>query len=257
MKQHSKIFLLLLLIPFLAHSQVNVKDSSIAFPFLKFSYAAQLPGGDLAKRFGWNSNVGGNFSFKTKSNWLFGANGGFIFGNQVKENGILDSIETSTPNGPHTGFVINQNGNPEVVRLFERGFTISLHVGKIFNVFAPNKNSGIIFYGGPTYLRHKIRLYDVGNQASQLLGDYKFGYDRLSAGFGLHEFIGYCYFGNSRIVNFFAGFEFTEAITKSLRGYDYDLMQTDNAKRKDFLFAIRVGWILPLYKKVPQKFYYY
>ncbi len=256
MKLNSKISLLLLFLPFLSHSQVNVKDSTLAFPFLKFSYALQVPEGDLAKRFKWNSNVGLNFSYKTKSKWVFGANGSFLFGNQVLENHILDSLETSTTNGPHTGFVINQNGNPEVIRLFERGFAVSLHVGKIFSVFAPNKNSGIIFYGGPTYLQHKIKIYDVGNQVAPIYGIYKNGYDRLSAGFGASEFIGYIFFGNSRIVNFFGGFEFTQAITKSLRGYNYDLMQPDIKIRKDFLYGIRVGWILPLYKKLPQQFYF-
>jgi hypothetical protein len=78
----------------------------------------------------------------------------------------------------------------------------------------------------------------------------------LSAGFGVHEFIGYFYFGNKRLINFFAGIELAQGFTKSLRGYDYDLRQTDTAMRKDLLYGVRIGWILPLYRKVPQQFYY-
>ena len=91
----------------------NVKDSSLFFPMIKFSYAFQIPGGDLAKRFGYNSNVGLDFSIKMKKNLIFGANGSFFFGDQIKENGMLDSLKTSTSSGPHTGFIINQNGNPD------------------------------------------------------------------------------------------------------------------------------------------------
>ena len=235
----------------------NVKDFSLFFPMIKFSYAFQLPGSDLAKRFGYNSNVGLNFSIKTKKNWIYGASGSFFFGDQIKENGMLDSLKTSTSSGPHTGFIINQNGNPEVVRLFERGFTVSLHVGKMFPVFGKNKNSGLIIYAGPTYIRHHIKIYDVDRQAAQIVKQYVAGYDRLTAGFGANEFIGYVYLGNKRILNFFGGFDLTQTFTKSQRSYDYDLMRVDTQKRKDFLYGIRIGWILPLYKKTPQQFYYH
>ena len=224
----------------------NVKDSSLFFPMVKFSYAFQLPGGDLAKRFGYDSNVGLDFSIKTKKNLIFGASGGFFFGDQIKEVGILDSLKTSS------GFIINQNGNPSVVRLFERGLTVSLTIGKIFPVLSPNRNSGIIFYAGPTYMRHKIKMDDIGHQSPQLVNPYPKGYDRLTAGFGAHEFIGYIYFGNRRMLNFFGGFEFTQEFTKSQRSFDYDLMKADTEKRTDLLNGIRIGWILPLYKRTPR-----
>ena len=252
MKQNWKIYsVFCILYSVYSVSAQNVKDSSLFAPMVKLSYAFQLPGEDLAKRFGYNSNIGLDFSIKTKKNFIFGVSGSFLFGDQIKEIGILDSLKTSS------GFIINQNGNPEVVRLFERGFTISLHVGKIFPVFSSNKNSGIIAYAGPTFLRHKIKIYDVGKQAAQLVDPYPKGYDRLTAGFGAQEFIGYIYFGNTRILNFFFGFEFIQAFTKSQRSYDYDLMKADTDKRTDLLYGIRVGWILPLYKKTPQEFYYH
>ncbi len=254
MKLYSRIFFPLVtccLLLVACCSAQNVKDSSLFVPMMKFSYAFQLPGGDLEKRFGYNSNVGLNFSIKTKHNIFFGVSGGFFFGDQIKENGILDSLKTST------GFIINQSGNHATVRLFERGFTAALHIGKIVSVFSPNKNSGIIAYAGPVFIRHKIKIDDIGNQSPQLLDSYRKGYDRLTAGFGAHEFIGYIYLGNTRILNFFLGFEFTQAFTRSQRSYDYDLMKADTEKRTDLLYGIRVGWILPLYKRTPQQFYYH
>jgi hypothetical protein len=257
MKTHLKIIILLYTLYSILYTfsfAQNVKDSSLFVPMLKFSYAVQLPGENLAKRFGVNSNIGLNFSVKTKNKWLYGISGTFLFGNNIKENGILDSLKTSS------GFIINQNGNPSVVRLFERGFTISLYAGRIFQpqVFrvSPNKNSGIIFYAGPTYIQHKIKIDDIGKQSPQLVEPYPKGYDRLTAGFGMNEFLGYMYLGNNRILNFFAGFDFVQAFTKSQRSFDYDLMRRDTANRKDFLYGFRIGWILPLYKKAPREFYY-
>lgn len=235
----------------------NVKDSSLFFPMLKFSYAFQLPGGDLAKRFGYNSNINLNFSTKTKTNWIFGTNGSFFFGDQIKENGILDSLKTSTSEGPHTGFIIDQNGYPATVRLFERGFTASLHVGKIFLWLSHNKNSGVYIHAGPVFVMHKIKIDDIGRQSPQLVNSYLKGYDRLTAGFGATQFVGYIYFGNKRITNFFAGFECTQAFTRSQRSFDYDLMRADTRQRIDIFYGIRAGWILPLYKRTPHQFYYY
>src|ERR1035437_10214130 len=121
-------------------AQTNVKDSALTFSMVKLSYAFQVPGGDLAKRFGYNSNIGLDFSIKTKHNFIVGANGSLLFGNQIKENGILDSLKNSSE------WIINQNGIPSTVRLFERGFTVSLYIGKMFHVFAANPNSGIVVY---------------------------------------------------------------------------------------------------------------
>src|ERR1051326_237643 len=96
LKPTCKIFLLhvlcFLFLTSVCHSQ-NVKDSSLVFPFIKFSYAFQYPGGDLAKRFGFNSNVGLDCSIKTKKNLIFGVNGSFFFGDQINEGGTLDSMK--------------------------------------------------------------------------------------------------------------------------------------------------------------------
>jgi hypothetical protein len=228
----------------------NVKDSALFIPMVKLSYGAQLPGGDLSKRFGASSVVALNFSMKTKHNLYFGIDGSFVFGNNIKDSMMLDGLKTST------GFIINQNGNPATVRLFERGYSLSVHIGKILPLFAHNRNCGLLIFAGPTYLQHKVKIDDVGRQTPGLTKGYLKGYDRLTSGFGFHEFIGYVYLGNNRILNFFGGFDFMQAFTKSQRSYDFDKMEPDTQKRFDMLSGFRVGWILPLYKSAPQEFYY-
>lgn len=224
-------------------------DSTRKFYFFGFSYGVQLPGADLANRFGINMNAGINFSYKTKSNWQFGFHGCYIFGDKIKEKGILDSLKTSQ------GFIINKEGRESDIRLQERGFCTFLTVGKTYRWKQPNTNSGFHTSLGIGYLQHKIRIYNVGEPAPQINGDYVKGYDRLTSGVALQEFIGYSYFGHKKMLNFFVGLELIQAFTQSRRSYDFDLMRADTQKRIDLLYGIRLGWSLPLYGK-NRDFYY-
>ena len=248
-----KFFLLILFcaVSFFSRAQSTLKDSSFAFSMVGTSYSFELPGGDLAKRFGYNSSIGVNFLRKTKHDWVWGADANFLFGNQLKETGILDSIKTAE------GHIINQNGEYAEIRMFERGMTSTLKFGKMLHVLAPTANSGIILLGSAGFMLHKIRIEDIGNASPQLSKEMKKGYDRLTNGFCTSEFIGYMYIGKKKTVNFFAGLEFYQGFTEGRRKWDYDLMRPDSGKRLDLLYGIRAGWILPLYKRTPDLYYFY
>ena len=76
-------------------AQLNIHDSIISTPLIYATYSYQFPGGDLAKQFGSNSSIGGGLLFKTRHNWLFGAEGNFMFGQSVKNSdSLLKSITT-------------------------------------------------------------------------------------------------------------------------------------------------------------------
>ncbi|MBL7890982.1 MAG: hypothetical protein JNL63_00015 [Bacteroidia bacterium] len=242
--------LILLTLEFSA--QINLKDSSVVAPMICSSYSFQIPGADMAKRFGVNSAVGLQFLLKSKKNWIYGIGGDFMFGNTVNENGILDSIKTSD------GFLIAVNGKLVDSRLLERGFSAGFKFGKLFPVFAPNRNSGIVAIAGIGFIQHKIRieLIDGTNEITPQLNDeMKKGYDRLTNGISLSQSLGYLHLSNNRITNFYAGIEITEGFTKNRRSFDYDLMKKDERLRTDLLYGIRIGWILPLYKRAPKEFY--
>jgi len=232
-----------------SYAQRNVKDSTIFTSIISTNYSFQWPAADMADRFGYNNNIGGSFQIKTRSNLLFGFDGSFIFGNQLKENGILDSIKTSA------GFVIDINGKFADVRFYERGYSGVVKVGKIFPVFGPNPNSGILFSGGLGFIQHKIRIEDIGNASPPLTGDYKKGYDRLTNGLLLTQFLGYFYMGNRPFVNFFAGFEISEGFTQNRRSFNFDTMERDDKKRVDILFGPKAGFMLLLYRRSPQAYY--
>lgn len=234
--------------------QASVKDSVLRFPMLSLSYAYQVPGGTIAKRFGPNSNIGASLIYKNRKNWMAGFEGTFIFSENIKETGIFDkiAIRTDIP-----GTIVDATGVPGEIHIFERGYTVNAIIGKIIPFKkGPNPNSGLMILVKGGFIEHKIRIEDIAHSVYPLTDEYKIGYDRLTQGWNISEFIGYQYFSNQRLVNFFIGFEFLQALTKSQR-FDFDLMRKDNSTHHDFLNSIRVGWTLPLYKKAPKEFYYY
>ena len=242
----------LLCLTLFSNAQVNVSESSIFAPMTGPTFSFQLPGGDLAERFGSNFTIGGTFMIKTKKNVLLGVDGTFIFGGGVKnEESLLESISTEE------GFVIDQYGSPAEISFYERGFHLQVKAGKLFNIIGPNPNSGLIITGGLGYLQHKIRVENIEGTAPQVMGDYAKGYDKLSGGPAISEFIGYLHLGNKKLINYFAGIELDQAWTKSKRPYDFTLMGKDESKRFDTFFGAKIGWLVPLYPKVPDAYYYY
>ncbi len=236
-------------------AQENVKDSIVFTPMFTVHYSAQFPGNDLAKRFGFNSNLGGSFMLKNKKNWVIGVDFNYLFGNIIKENNILNGITTKE------GSIIAGDGTVADVKEFERGFYADARFGKLFPVFGSNPNSGILITGSVGFLQHKIRIEVTDNNTPQLSPDYRKGYDRLTNGIGVSEFIGYMYMGNNRLISFYGGIELNQAWTKGRRDWQYDLMGPYNSKRFDTLYGLTFGWIIPLYKRASKSkaggYYYY
>jgi hypothetical protein len=240
-----------LLHPFKTNAQVNVRDSSIVVTMLYPSFAFQVPGGDLKDRFGNSSSIGPGFMIKTKNNWLLSAEAGFIFGSNVKnEASILENISTSE------GWVIDGNGTYAEIHMYERAFTGLAGFGKLITGLGPNPNSGIMLMLKGGYMQHKIRIENPGKTAPQIAGDYKKGYDKLSDGPAISEFVGYMYLGNKRIASFFGGLGCTQAWTRSRRIYDLHDMKKDNAVYLDLLYEVKLGWIIPFYGRTHKEFYY-
>lgn len=249
--QHKYLFIFLLFFTLRLTAQVNIKDSAIATPLIGVSYSYQMPAGDMADRFGNNSAIQLSVEYKSRKQWLFGANGSYFFGKDIREKGMFDSIVTSDGN------IINRNGEFADIRVYERGFTISATAGRMFAFKNPNPNSGLVLNVGIGFMQHKLRIETIGNNVPQLDKEYKKGYDRLTNGILLSENLGYMYLSNSRLVNFYIGFECMQGFTQSRRSFDFDLMKRDTKKRLDILYGGKIAWILPLYKKAPQEFYIY
>ena len=208
---------------------------------LDLTYKLQFPGFDMIKRFGNNSALGGEILFKNKKNFVFGVNGYFMWGKNVKETGILDSLKGST------GEIIDQNGQFSVIGFEQRGMSTGLVLGKVFS-FNKNKNSGIQINIGAGYLNHYIRIF-APKTVPQLNNEMKKGYDRYTSGPYISQYIGYRFIDPIKRLNFSLGFEFIEGFTHSRRSFNYDTQTADNKNRLDLLSGLKLSLTIPLYLK--------
>ncbi len=234
------------------YAQKDIRDSVLLIPTLKATFGFYVPGGDIEEQFGPNFTTGAEFTVKTRKNFLIGVEGNFLFGGNVKnKEEILGPMLTDK------GWVIDKYGSPADLFLYERGFTVFLKLGKVFPVIGPNPNSGIQFTVGGGYLQHKIRIENIEGTVPQVMGDYKKGWDKLSGGFALSEFLGYIHYSNNKRINFFAGADLQQGWTTSMRPYDFNLMGKDTTGNLALFFGIKVGWMISFYPQSADGYYYY
>lgn len=265
------LFLLLVLaaaFPMAGQTPRNLSKEAIPVTMFQITYSALFPGMDTKTDYGFSNTLGGSAIYKSKSNWLFTANGNFLFGNRVKGSRIDllgESITTVT------GEVIGGGGIPTALAFFQRGFHFQAEVGKLFALL-PNPNSGIFVQVGLGYLRNRIRIdyqIEADNNPRPLMGDYQYGYDRMRGGFALHGEAGYLILSNTRVYNFSVSLEATYARTKPLRDYDFRVFYDENGEPhingyndksqrfNDFYYGIRVSWMVPVYQRQPDAYYYF
>lgn len=251
MKNLLCIFLIILIAGEVS-GQRNVKDSIIGTPLIGVHYGANIPAGDLADRFGFLNHVGIMAGYKTNKNWFWGFDANFIFGNKIKAFGLFDGIVDSYGN------ITDQNGDIANVIVNARGFNANIAVGKIFPVLSPNENSGILVHVGVGYLLHHLSIESQDQVIPVIELDYKKGYDRLTIGPNIHQFIGYSFMANRGYYNFYGGFYFQQGFTKNQRTVFFD--QPDEPVptnvRFDIQYGIRAGWFIPFYKRKPKDFYF-
>lgn len=235
----------------IAFSQRNLKDSTISQVIVGLNYKFNFTGGDLNKRWGFNNTVGFDFHYKFKNNLTIGCDAGFIFGNQLKDTTIFDDVINSN------GEITSLAGAPAIVVFLMRGAHGMLNAGYLFNKLGNNPNSGLWIHGGFGYFMHKIRIESLYDDVPQLEGDYKKGYDRLTMGFASRQFIGYLFQHDYRFLNFYAGVEFIEGFTYNVRNYNFDLGGPDPGQKFDFMYSIKFGWMIPIYKRQPTSYSIY
>ncbi len=232
-------------------AQRNVKDSVIGTPLIGVHYGGNWTQADLADRYGYLNHIGIMAGYKTNKNWYWAFDGNFIFGNQIRLTGVFDHLVDSYGN------ITDINGDIAKVLVYSRGFNANVSVGKVFPVLSPNKNSGIMVNVGAGYLLHKMKIETQDQVIPQLELNYRRGYDRLTVGPNLHQFVGYTFLSNGGFYNFYGGFYAQEGFTKNKRTIFYDQPNTPipSDTRLDIQIGFRVGWYIPFYKRLPKDYY--
>lgn len=248
-------YLFLILISNSAFNQnsnlLNPEQTTFGHPVLSFNYSLNNPTKDWSSRFGTFNTIGGEIGYKTKKNWLFLTDGNFIFGNQYKETTLLDNLKDSYGN------ITDDQGNIATVPVFTRGFTFSYMSGKLISF--KKVNNGLLIKGGIGFLSYKYRIETNSINVPQLEGDYRMGYDRLTQGLLLSEFIGYQYVSEKNLYNFYIGFFLQQGFTRNMRTIFYDLpdLVVSNKIRNDNSFGVKIGWNIPFFNDKPKEYYYY
>lgn len=244
--------LLAFLVQVTAWSQRKFGDSTIATPWVGIQYGGNWSNADLGERYGYFNHLGMMAGYKTKRNWVYGLDGNFMFGSQIRMEGLFDELADSYGN------ITDVNGDVANILLFARGFNVNLMVGKVFPVFSLNENSGIYVHGGVGYLQHKLRIESNDQVIPSLELDYKKGYDRFTSGINFHQFVGYAFLANQGIVNFYGGFYAQQGLTYNRREIFFDRPNEEvpQGQRLDVQIGFKLGWFIPVYQRKPKDYYF-
>ena len=226
----------------------TIKDSCLNVFMFGFALEGDITAGDLKYRFGPGITVGGVLSYKTSNNWIFSLEYAYMYSANVRENHALDSISTKNAD-PTQRYIINGNGEYQILNIYESGNIALFKVGKILPIFQRNPNCGVSIKVGGGFMEHKIYYYWVGDAPPQLSGNYINGYDRLTYGPAISQALGYHYMSNNARINFDFDFEAIEGFTYNQRPYDFDLMRQETKRRTDVLLGFKFAWIFPIYGK--------
>lgn len=220
------------------------KDKAI---LLHLMFGLHTSAGDLADRFGPDGSFGLGLEYLTKNNFILGAEGHYFFGSAVNEDPLAI---LRTPEGS----IIGKDRLLASVVLRKRGYYFGGTVGRLFTF--NDKRSGIRLTLGAGLLRHWIRIQDDNNSVTELTGEYKKGYDRLTGGLALNQFVGWQSLAGDRRSNWLIGLEFNEGFTNTLRDWDFSEMRKLDEKRLDIRIGLRVAWTLPFYQGKPEEIFY-
>lgn len=228
-------------------------DSAAAIPMFQIMGGLQKAEADLVTRFGTNGFAGGGFLMKSKSGFMYGIDGIFQFGNQIKDTALLDHLMSNA------GFIISEDGMAMDVFVYQRGFQFMAKAGYMFPVLQVNPNSGPFILAGAGFWQHRVRLEMKYGETPSLSPAYRKGYDRLTNGFAINQLVGYQFLSQKRLVNFFIAAEVTEGFLQGRRDVIFDTGQPGNLKRFDMTWGVRLGWSIPIYerKKSSSRYYYY
>jgi hypothetical protein len=215
---------------------------------VNLNYGGGRPLADLAIRFGGHQNIGLGLDYITTSNVLIGLESSLLFGTNVKEDPLAI---LRTPEGD----IIGNDQAIADVSLKERGVYLGSRVGYLFGI--KHKRSGLLVTVGAGYFQHRIRIQDNTQTMVQLAGDYKTGYDRLTGGLAVSQFIGYQRLVQYSGLSWCVGLESVQAFTQPLRNYDFSTMTANSGKRTDIILGVKLGVIVPfVFEDAPDEIYY-
>ena len=176
--------------------------------------------------------------------------GQFVFGNNVKES-VFGGLVTDQ------GYIIGTNFALADIDIRERGINAFAKVGRVHDLWNEENISGIKWTIGVGYFQHKIRLAEGLNAVPFFEDPYVRGFDRLTNGVGITQFLGYQYLDARGRLNFFIGLEATEAFTQDRRKLNYNTRSVPKESRFDMMIGAKVGFQITIRRfQNPEEIWY-
>ena len=214
-------------------------------------YGIYQSAGDLADRFGNGFAIDGGLSYLGRnSNFEFGVRANYGFGNEVKEDVLADLRVRE-------GFIVGNMRDPADIQLRQRQLFVGPMVGYTFRI-GTNQRSGINLRTSVGYFFSRIRVQqDAIQGVSPLQPEKLAGYDRLTGGPAIYQFVGYQTLSENRRINFYVGADILAGFTKPLRAFDIAAGgPLPNEIRTDLALGLRAGLIIPIYFGEGREIYY-
>jgi len=247
-------FLVLFLFLFSLSAQEKKEDekSAISISAINLGVQLQKPLLDFNDRYAGFSILNVGVNSKTINNMVYNFSYDIILGKNV----IQDDLSNLYLN--NDSLITGLNGQPAALGVFLRGYKVNFGIGKIVKPIK-NRNSGILVELNSGIMSSKIRYKDGAENFSFLTDAYLRGFDKLSRGFYLEEFVGLLFYDDEKLINFKIGLNFLQGFTSDKRAYFYASEAQPIENRKDFAVGIKANWIIPFYyskEKSTERYYY-
>lgn len=203
-----------------------------------------LPIGPFSERVSVVYPVGGGFFRQSAKGWQWGASAHFVFGEQIKEPGFASNL---------LPLIAGDGSFPGIAATFQ-GIMTGGWMGKVLPIGKPNGNSGFALRFGAGYLSTWYALRASGGLIPQLAAPYDKGYDRLSTGFYLSQWLGYQLMSNNQSINCYFGLEVVQGFQEHQRVYQYDIGTLPTGFRSDVWIGLKAGWFFPLYPRSKREY---
>lgn len=207
---------------------------------IDIEYGMHLPMADMAEHFKFNFSLGGKIQYLLPNNLILGITGQYQFSDDIRKDVISNLREPG-------GAIIDKFGTYSDATLGQRGFFVGGTVGYLVPLLKKQQRSGLEFRISGGYWQHWVHIEVIGSEVFALSDAYLKGYDRMTSGFGMSQYIGYRHLDKGGLLNFFGGFEFMQGFTANRRGFNYDTGEADTAPKLDLLIGFKIGLAIPFY----------
>ena len=242
------------------YSQIEISeskkkvDSAGLFVILTPNFTYNIVLADLRKEYGNHLAIGTDVGVKLKNNWSIDFGFKYLFGGGIDTSVINTTFLRLLCDGH---FINNKGVATKEVEFEFRGISVHLQGGKIIPVTKRFRNSGIWIKCGIGVTQHFINIKNPGNKVENLRPDYRKGYDRLTLGFSVYQFVGYAHMTKRNLFCVYGGVDFFENFAHRQRDFDFSLMRKDDSKLFEAMIGFKIGWIIPLYKHDPNREFHY